>query len=149
MSRNRWRSTGRVAGLSVGRLLVMLTALAGLVAMHGLSEHGVMHHDMSGSTSTVSGAMDVVAALALDGSAVVTTDPIRRHVSGSPDQDDAMTMVMCVALLGGLALLLLGGRGRSTGLAPRSVSSHIDVGNAGRSRVPDPPDLFALSIQRC
>jgi hypothetical protein len=136
----------RPAVLSVGRVLVLLAALAGLFAMHGLSDHG-----MAGP-SDVAGVVNVHAvhgsmAMPVHGAAVIkkTTDqepqPLGEH-------DVAMGGV-CLAVL--IVVLLLGlalWRRMRASVASWSPHKFAGMVSSAREAVPRPPNLFALSIQR-
>jgi hypothetical protein len=136
-------------GTSVGHVLVMIAALAGLFAMHGLSDHGIAGPE---------------AVVALGGSASMTQGSdamtVTGHVSGmgaeAPGQrpiqnDHGMGLAgLCLAVL--VAVLLIGLSIRRRGLRPLSVSlphwrpTRLVLARPGPLR---PPELLALSIQRC
>lgn len=137
-----WRRTV----LSGGRLLVLLAALAGIFAMHGISDHGTMQHGPTGVHQTVADEVHAVVAtvsVALDAPAA----DLSRAADG-PDLPHAMTL--CVAILAGAVFLALRRRGPSS--YPLTSVLATDAGLLLRSTPahdPDPPDLHALSIQRC
>lgn len=159
----------RRAGLPGARLLVLLAALAGLFAMHGMSDHGTMGHDSpethGPATATApTGAHAGPVAGAHDGafeSAGITTEvvteaagavAIAAETVAAGDALDAgmhLAMGLCLAILAGAAVLAL--RRLRTWSYPLTRITR----NAGkallntRARDPDPPDLHALSIQRC
>lgn len=152
----------RRAGLPVGRLLVLLAALAGLFAMHGMSDHGTMQHGASDSHGSAMGSqrpevlMQVVGGhLAVD---AVFASPIGTVVGvigsaavadGAVDGGLHAAMAMCLAILAGAAVLALRrARMWSTPIA-RAVLGAESRLVPPRARAPDPPDLHALSIHRC
>lgn len=115
----------------LSRALVTLVALAGLFAMHGLADHGVAGHGMA---PTAHHAMSAGAG----------------HGDPTPAAPATHgTVELCLALLALVLLLLLGhrpGAERRTTLLP-AVSTRWRAPR--RARTSDPPDLFALSVQRC
>ena len=148
----------RRTGFSGGRLLVLLAALAGLFAMHGMSDHGTMRHESTGAHK--SGVAGPEAAMAEPAGALVhamTSTPIEASLdaatgvaAGATPGDSHAAMGLCLAILAGAALLAL----RRAGLSSyplASVLSTVDHQRQlpSRARAPDPPDLHALSIQRC
>lgn len=167
----------RRTGFSGGRLLVLLAALAGLFAMHGMSDHGTMRHDSAEAHGTGGaghrGAMAVDPTEALVDIATVGTfttsttsttsttaavmtgvfasaseGPALGEVTGSGDFHAAMGL--CLAILAGAVLLAL----RRAGLSSYPLSSVLTTSTdrrvlPSRARAPDPPDLHVLSIQRC
>ena len=132
----------------------MLVALAGLVAMHGMSEHGVTHPDSSAMSAMTTGVMvgglegaaDVVGFVEDGEPAVVAIGGTAADLVGK-GADAAM--VLCMAILAGLVLLLTRGHGLWAGLFVRPVAPGVDARIARTARDPDPPDLFALCILRC
>lgn len=145
----------------MARLVVMLAALAGLFAMHGLSEHGVMQHDTSPMSSMTA---DVTAdVLAVGVSVADSTGPVDDLgalgaladavvVRGGSDllaQHAGMAMMLCLAVLAGAVVLLLRARGLPMILILRSVTRSPRSVLGRTSREPEPPDLFVLSVQRC
>lgn len=159
MSRRGATSPRRVTGPPGTRLLVVLAALAGLFAMHGMSEHGVAHHDSSAMPESAMSAMsDDVMAMNL-GAAEVAADVAVDTVAGPGAAVAAagdlvgsgadMAMMLCLAVLAGLVLLLTRGRGPWSGLVMRPAVAGADVRMTHTARDPVPPDLHALSIQRC
>lgn len=156
----------RRAGWPGARLLVLLAALAGLFAMHGMSDHGTMHHgspETHTSTAPVN-APDMGPALhaMTDGHSVSAT--VSKVVGaaggtvaalGAAAGDGAFdaglhaAMGLCLAILVGAAVLAL------RRLRPWAFTLSRSLGDASqrvlpsRARAPDPPDLYVLSIQRC
>jgi len=84
---------------SVGRLLVMLAALAGLFAMHGLSEHGTSGHGYMEDMPTLA-----MSAVEHNATAVGALDQLDAIVS-APMEHNMGSMGLCLAVLG-VALLL-------------------------------------------
>lgn len=62
---------------------------------------------------------------------------------------DAAAAGICLAVLAGVALLLLRRVRSWSGEVLRSLLSRAQLVLVFPARDPDPPDLFALSIQRC
>jgi hypothetical protein len=135
--------------MSVGRLLVMLTALAGLFAMHGLSDHG-----MAGPAAVATAAAPMPMA---HGSGANTSPshvasradeaPSRQPIHGGHDMGLAG---VCLAVL--VAVLLVGMSLRLRGQRPLRawlVHWRVDQAFSGRLRPLRPPDPPALFIQRC
>lgn len=123
-----------------------VAALAGLFAMHGLSDHGAGGQE---AMSQMSRAPDQAIA----GSTAVTE---RYNAPGSLAKNVTMPWAplkdgghasLCLAILGGLVSLLvalMARRHRSVGvLVPRRVPSL----HSGRER--DPPCRLRLSVIRC
>lgn len=137
------------------RLAGLLVVLGGLFGMHGLADHGtggmelVPHALMSEMAMPPhSSDRDTASTSLVDHAKVPAQAEIAASDPGDPGMD--MTMdAMCVAILaiGLLALvrLLLSSRmGPVLWIHPRPARVLARPG-----RGPDPPSLFALSIQRC
>ena len=164
---------------------MLLAALAGLFAMHGISDHGTMRHgstdihasdsagphaamttgtaattgvhagDLAGDhagvlahVSTATTATTTVAAFVTDSTVGAIDSSFAADVTESSDLYAAMGL--CLAILAGAVFLSL----RRAGLSSYPLSSVLatDIGRRllpSRARAPDPPDLHALSIQRC
>jgi hypothetical protein len=135
-------------GASTGRLLVLLAALGGVFAMHGMSDHGTGGlGDQIAASSTSSHTMSISATV-VDGER-----DIRLEVPAAPrpGHDHGNEVVgLCLAVLVAVVLLCVGLR--------RWV--HLDLSvcldrvrgsltRFGVQHVPRPPDLLALSIRRC
>lgn len=136
-------------GTSVGRALIMIAALAGLFAMHGLSDHGM-------------GGPGAVADVGMSGPITHGRDAatVDGHGSGmapeAPGQQPmqnhhGMGLVgPCLAVI--VAILLIGlsvWRRRARPLSvwmPHWRQTSLVLARPGPLR---PPDLLALSIQRC
>jgi hypothetical protein len=138
-----WDSARR----SAGRLVVLLAALAGLFAMHGMSDHGTAGPgELSAATSAAHAPMDTSTK----------TGAHAHHDRGneSPSQPnhghDLGVAGLCLAVL--IAVLTLGvalGQQRYRALGARLSRAYASLLGFARERVPRPPDLFALSVQRC
>ena len=129
-------------GTSIGRLLVLLTALAGLFAMHGMSDHGAVSHDLMHS---------VVASHQADASAgmsLLMTEPDAASVGSPSSSSDHSALGLCSAVLG-LGLLLGLARGLWRSLSSLLSVERVDHWLIARPRSPDPPDLIRFAIQRC
>jgi hypothetical protein len=135
----------RRCGAALGRAVAVLVALAGLFAMHGLSDHGVAHH-AAGGTVEMSDGSGMAAIVPVDAHRSPHADDTER----SPAPDDDGLVGLCLALLSaGLVLALaLGRHGWRRGLHASYDAGRRAI-TAARSRPLDPPDLVRLSIQRC
>lgn len=156
----------RRAGFSGGRLLMVLAALAGLFAMHGMSDHGTMRHSpteavgshstsahgamAAGGSATVVGVATTatVASIVVDSAVDVAEGASIGDTSESGDLHPAVGL--CLAILAGAVFLTL----RRTGPSSYPLSSVLaadphQVVLSALARDPDPPDLHDLSIQRC
>ena len=136
-------------GVSTGHLMALLVALGGLFAMHGMSDHGLGGPSEMPATSSMAAAIGSTAAPSL------TPHEARAyglaHPVPAPGHGHDMELTgLCLAVLAA-ALLTLAGILRWRHRAPPSWLPTRDVGLAlvtTRPR-PKPPDLLALSIQRC
>ena len=133
------RAWQRTIGSSIGRAAVLLAALAGLFAMHGLSEHGMASHTaIDAPMSTMTGSSDPHPTANLR---------VGPHL-GTTLGDVGTAMGIC------LAVLLAAGMWWQRRAAERRIirlSGLLAVTSviAARARAPDPPDLIRLSIQLC
>jgi hypothetical protein len=120
---------------------VLLVALAGLFAMHGLSDHG------AGGRADVHGVMAPHARHGATDAALLAPEPTSA-VTGT-HLPMGMDMGLCVAVVGaGLLLLALVRREvRVRGLLPTTRDPRQPP--VSRARAPDPPDRHRLSLQRC
>lgn len=170
--------TWRRAGSSGARLLVLLAALAGLFAMHGMSDHGTTHHGSS-PTHQASQAVPAMqgtqwiqaATMAAHTASAAPAAGLHRAVHESADDREIMSdlvatakvaatgdvlddglhvaMGLCLAILAAaVALALRRLRTWAHPLTPALLDTLQRLLPA-RARAPDPPDLHALSIQRC
>ena len=141
---------------AVGRWLVPLVALAGLMAMHGLSDHGV--GGLAGSSAVRADA--AVAAPVADASAEGTHEHERGQVGdsgseshGGHDGHGGLVVSLCLAVLA--AVLVLAALVRGAGVLGTLRLRVVDVTGAvaaavrARARGPGRPDLDVLSIRRC
>ena len=126
----------RRGGSSGVRLLVLLVTLAGLSSMHGLSDHGTASHGPAELTGT---SLDTAMK---SGGAAPTSGVVE---SG----DMYVGMALCLALLAGAIFLALRRRGLSYPLSSVVTTNTSRGVLPSRTRDSDPPDLYALSIQRC
>lgn len=141
------RALLRPIGHSVGRGLVLLAALAGLFAMHGLSDHGL------GGPAVVTGDAPMVMAHGGEAMAAPTLTASAPHAPAEQPSHHGHGLEMaglCLAVL--VAGLLIGWSLRLVLRRPLSAWRPA----ARRLRpilawlAPSrPPDLLALSIQRC
>jgi hypothetical protein len=123
------------------RLAVLGGVVLGVVAMHGLSSHGM--GPGSAPTMHAAGPSMSIASTASYGHASPTLSP-----DPGPGIGRAMAG-LCVAVIGlGLGLVaMLTGRRRVPLTARRTASGWAVPSLRGRDR--DPPSLIRLSIQRC
>lgn len=110
------------------RLLVTIAALAGLFAMHGMADHGV-------------------ASVPLPAAATTHHEEAPPDHGGTTGHDPAELCLALLVMAAGLAAGLLAVRRPL--LAPREVPARWRVLVARAVRFRDPPDLHALSVQRC
>ena len=131
----------------------VLVTLAGLLGMHGLGGHGTG----TGLTPTTHSSVvshpsaEPIASVATVASSL-THLAAPHDPAGGTGMDMGMDMggaAMCLAVLA-LTLLALVGLLRSTGVTRLVLlASRPARAPAVRGREPAPPDLHALSIQRC
>lgn len=136
--------------------LLLLGALAGLFAMHGLGGHGTaMTEDAMAAMSAAApatgtsgghhaapaGGTATAGPAATVGPVLSAADPL----GGTPL--DHAAMVMCLAILLLAAALALARAAPAVALAPlpRPTASVLPR----RTRSPDPPDLSRLCVLRC
>lgn len=143
---------------SLASLLVLAGALAGLFAMHGLSDHGAapvgfQHaHAQVVSTSHMSGAVgeDHMAGMSADADEVTPFLAAAMTSVGSSSGAAMGLMGLCLAVLAG-ALLSLVRHHEVTGLVVQLARElgclAAAIGTTSRER--DPPCLTQLSILRC
>ena len=132
------------------RLVVLVAALLGVFAMHGLAAHGAMHPPVSGDS--VAGAVVDAVHVEHGGATVeaLTEGSVSVGARDAPDHGDSALMALCLALLATALIVLLGlrVRGRLTRLRGPERATSTTLRLAAR-RDRDPPCLPALSIQRC
>jgi len=134
----------------VGRLLVLLASLAGLFAMHGMSDHGTAGPGDLVSTHAAQLSMPMSVA-APDLAPTLAGPAVRSDSPHTPMGGHDMGLAgLCLAVL--VVVLMLSSalqtRLRYALLTGATAWSAPNAGVA-RARAPSPPDLFALSIQRC
>jgi len=143
----RW---GRAAGITAGRVLVLLMTLAGVFAMHGLSDHGSAHHGAMPDSATIASAAAMgmhgagPAGARVDDVSAVSTQGVE-----ATNGNSRAAMTLCLAVLAGLVLFLFRARRAWFRNVLRSWVKRSSKAFLVRARAPDPPDLFALCIQRC
>ncbi len=151
-SRTSHENTARRA-LWLGALLL---TLAGLFGMHGLSDHGTeqmgtAHAAMPTMTTMVTDAASTTVDLTQATVATVSPvlDVVVSHNPGGGTGMDMSVAAMCLAVLVLTAVAMIvhlhAERLRPLlFLTARPVRAPVTAG-----RAPDPPNLYALSIQRC
>ena len=159
---------GRVRGTRglplgvVGRWVMLLVALAGLMAMHGLSDHGVGGPTAASQTPAVmaAGTADHTHAMAAgttaaghsnDGVDEMSEDGGAGH--GGAGGHGAMLAGMCLAVIGAVLLGAIGVFWRRVLYTLQAAFGDLTrawaIAVVACSRGPAPPDLRLLSIQRC
>ena len=141
---------------AVGRWVMLLVALIGLMAMHGLSDHGV--GGLAGSGAVRADA--TVAAPVAGASAEGTHEHERAQVGDSGSGSDGghgghggLVIGLCLAVLA--AVLVLAALVRGAGILGTLRLELSDVTRAvaaavrARARGPGRPDLDVLSVRRC
>ncbi|MGH3360695.1 MAG: DUF6153 family protein [Nocardioidaceae bacterium] len=132
------------------RLVLAAAAFVGLFAMHGLADHGTMHHEWSGPApdAAATTAAHGLHASAVDASAMHHGDDGVR--SEAPSTDGSTLVGLCFAVLVGAVLGLAWLRSRNPLTVVRRWPYPVtrDL-HATALRERDPPCLFELSIQRC
>lgn len=127
------------------RLLVFAAALAGVFAMHGLSEHGASSHDMNAPMNPA--AMGISHGSQMDSTDAADSADAADGVpaNGSP----GMAMAgLCLAVLAGAVLGFLLLRPPRNVVFLRLISrSFVRACMPGR-RDRDPPGLFELLVLR-
>lgn len=135
--------------VQAGRLVALLVALAGLFAMHGLSDHGASGRLEAAGASMVMAHGTMLTGAVLAGHDAGGLGP--PAASGLSSDGHEMGMAgMCLAVLAVVLLLIPTRSWRSLAgslwaVGERSVAA---VSHA-LARSPDPPDLILLSIHRC
>ncbi|GAA4748438.1 hypothetical protein GCM10023350_36710 [Nocardioides endophyticus] len=158
----------------VGRWMLLLVALGGLFAMHGLSDHGVggpaavasptasaatamAHADAHGETSNDARpaihAGDPAASDGEDRAGLTTGLPAGQGGGAHGDHHGGVLVGMCLAVLAAvMAFSICAWRARVL-VRLRGVGHDPAVAAAtafwARARGPAPPDLRMLSILRC
>ena len=142
--RHRRGSRAQVAA----RLLVLAGALAGLFAMHGLSDHGASSHDMPAAMRPA--VMEVSHTGHPADAARSATDDARWAEDAAPGEGSPAMAVagLCLAVLAGaiIGLLLLHPH-RSLFFIRPLAQAFVAARPSGR-RDRDPPCLFELAVLR-
>jgi Family of unknown function (DUF6153) len=137
--------------VSAGRLLVLLASLAGIFAMHGMSDHGMAGPSEVASTHGTRLSMPMPAAAADmakagAGPAAHSDSPPQLPIGGH----DMGLAGLCLAVLVAVLMLSSALRRRIRHAVRAGVPPWpAGIAGAARARAPTPPDLFALSVQRC
>lgn len=153
----------RRAGSPGARLLVLLATLAGLFAMHGLSDHGTMGHDspsphQAGQVATMETDATPVSGLhraatgAVDDHDILSGVVVAMEISTTEDVLNSgahVAMGLCLALLAAAVALALRRLPTQAHPLTPALLETMQQPSPARARVPDPPNLHALSIQRC
>jgi hypothetical protein len=139
----------RLLRVGLGRFLVPLAALAGLFAMHGMSDHG------TAGPGAVAGISATRAASALAPTDMPVTSAGHHQIGDElpswPSHEHGIDVAgLCLAIIG--AVLLIGSalvrRWHNT-LPAWPLGFSRGLVTAACRRAAKPPDLLALSIQRC
>ena len=141
---------------AVGRWVMLLVALTGLMAMHGLSDHGVGGLAGSGAVRADAAVAASVAAASAEGSHEHERGQVGDSGSeshGGHDGHGGLVVSLCLAVLAAVLVLVALVRGaavRGT-LHTRlvDVTGAVAAAVRARARGPGRPDLDVLSIRRC
>ncbi|WP_100414418.1 DUF6153 family protein [Mumia flava] len=140
------------------RVLGLVAAIAGVLAMHGLSEHGAAHHALGAAPSATTTEHGAATASSAGGSPRTADHGRARtdardamHVVGSLDASGTAALAvagLCLAVLAAFALRLVlrGTRGGLIGIAP-IARRWAPMRPPGR-RFRPPPCLYELSVLR-
>jgi hypothetical protein len=157
---------GRRSRDVVGRWLLLLVALGGLFAMHGLSDHGVgapaalaspaAHVESHMGVGHQLGA-DAASAESAHGAAVASMLPADLSTdsgNGHGDHHGGVLVGMCLAVLAAALLFgVVAWRARVLARLRHVLAEDPAAAAAtafwARARGPAPPDLTLLSILRC
>lgn len=129
----------------------LLVTLAGLFGMHGLADHGTeqmgsVHAAMSTMVNDAASTAENLAHGTVATASTVLAATVS-HPSGGTGMDmNAAAMCLAVLVLTAIAMIvsLHAGQLGLLFLTARPVRAPVTPG-----RAPDPPNLYALSIQRC
>lgn len=175
----RRRRRGPRAAELAARWFVLLAALVGLFAMHGLSDHGTGPAPLTTASATV-GTASAAAGVASDArSAPVPDDAAGAHASGTPAEattaaggcdgschaghgdnhpggpsgggHDMGLMGLCLAILVAALLSAVAAYDHWWTAFRRTLGALVSrvAVTVATSRGLDPPDLHRLSIARC
>lgn len=153
------------ARASFARALILAGALAGLFAMHGLSDHGTAHpvsgpagaHARAAMTDAATGLGALkhsgtgahVVASTHDTASAITSSAATGAAHAANATGDAGATVLCFAVLASafVALARLLASGELLPWFEGVAATGVALVATGRER--DPPSLVALSIRRC
>ena len=125
-------------------MLLTLSVLAGLFAMHGLSQHGEHLADAAATAAVDHVGHGSTAVAAVPAPPVLAADPDSSPADGSGAVTLCLTVLAAACLAAWAATRPRGGVLRT--LAPaRAATPRPPV----RARDPDPPDRWTLSVCRC
>ena len=149
MTRNRARDQRRNRGsAAAARVLVVVGALAGLFAMHGLADHAASAHAMPPVPASVVGVtMAHTDHAAHDGLTAAGDLGAVLARPADPAPDRAMAG-LCVAVLAGTVVGLVFVRLRASRSIVRPHSAWSTSAPFASLRERDPPCLFELSVLR-
>lgn len=140
--------------LPLSRALVLLAALTGLFAMHGLSDHGATHpaeHLVMSTTTPLGAHVQVHAPVAVDEvspSAATGVQLTRgREHDRLPAGMDLTGLCVAVLALAGLLAIAKHGASRWPGLARQLHQGQLAY--RAHPRTADPPDRHRLQVHRC
>ena len=136
---------------------MLLVALAGLFAMHGLSDHGAAGHLYTQASTTSAGDAAPASHGTSEHGAAGHMDRATGRASTDSANDPmpqgghgAGLMGLCLAVLAAaLTLVLAAARTHRRPLFTTANAGWALPTLLARARDPDPPDLRRLSIQRC
>ncbi|WP_442938350.1 DUF6153 family protein [Nocardioides sp. Soil796] len=136
-------------GRSLAKLLVLVGVLAGLLAMHGLTNHGAAGHE-AGNDGLGASATSMEPGMSHAGDASADAS-LTESPSGDPEKGSrgGMAMVgLCLAVLVGFVIGYVLRRPTHVVLfrVPRALRVAAIPVTATRDR--DPPCLFELSVLR-
>ena len=148
--------------LPAARALLLLSALVGLFAMHGLSDHGASHLDLhtTGEAGlwSVSGGQHTMGQShgSAAGSGVGTVAPGAQDEKSTGDTGLpgglGVVVGLCLAVIGlvGLAVSLVALRRRQRDAHSLDAVRGVPCpGSSLRIRTTDPPDRYRLQVHRC
>lgn len=127
------------------RWLVIVGALMGLFAMHGLADHGTMHPRPEAAPGA---SMEMPTETSRAHDVEPAAVPRERDPVPAPSSD--LLIGLCMAVVAAALGWLVAGRptGQTTAILRHRLVQIVRT-PAGARRDRDPPCLFSLSIQRC